>query len=69
MKVKSLRIVVSSARKFINMGALTRLWNLLKNFHGADIASLMDHLTSREKLILFNSLLDKEMEKMSEISK
>jgi len=63
MKVQSQRIVISSARKFINMGALTRLWNLIKNFHAADIASLMNHLISRERLILFNVIYEKEKDK------
>jgi magnesium transporter len=67
MTVQNLRIVTSSARKFINMGALSRLWNLVKNFHAADIASLMNHLISREKLILFNTLYDKESEKAAEV--
>ena len=67
MKVQSLRIVITSARKFINMGALSRLWNLVKNFHAADIASLMTHFTSREKLILFNSIQDKDKEKAAEV--
>lgn len=67
MKVQSLRIVISSARKFINIGALSRLWNLVKNFHAADIASLMTHFTSREKLILFNSLQEKDKEKAAEV--
>jgi magnesium transporter len=67
MTLQNLRIVTSSARKFINMGALSRLWNLVKNFHAADIASLMNHLISREKLILFNTLYDKEREKAAEV--
>ncbi|UCC41127.1 MAG: magnesium transporter [Candidatus Aminicenantes bacterium] len=67
MKVQSLRIVISSARKFINMGALTRLWNLVKNFYPADISSLMDHLTFREKLILFNLIFEKDKEKASDV--
>jgi len=67
MAVQNLRIVTSSARKFINMGALNRLWNLIKNFHAADIASLMIHLISREKLILFNTLYEKEKEKAAEV--
>ena len=67
MKVQALRIVISSARKFINMGALTRLWNLVKNFHPADISSLMDHLIFREKLILFNLLFEKNKEKASDV--
>jgi len=67
MKVQNLRIVTSSARKFINMGVLNRLWNLIKNFHAADIASLMNHLISREKLILFNTLYDKAKDKAAEV--
>ena len=67
MKAQALRIVISSARKFVNMGALTRLWNLVKNFHPADISSLMDHLVFREKLILFNILFEKDKEKASDV--
>ncbi|MGD2245917.1 MAG: magnesium transporter [Candidatus Aminicenantes bacterium] len=67
MQVKSLRIAISSARKFINMGALTRLWNLVKKFHSADIASMMDHFTFRERLVLFNILYEKEKEKAVEV--
>lgn len=67
MKLESLRIATSSARKFINMGALTRLWNLVKKFHAADIATLMEHFVLREKLILFNTLYEKEKEKAAEV--
>ena len=67
MQVKSLRIVISSARKFINIGALNRVWNLVKNFHAVDIASLISHLVSRERLILFNTIFDKNKEKAAEV--
>lgn len=67
MKWESLRIATSSARKFINMGAFSRLWNLVKKFHAVDIASLMEHLVSRERLILFNTLYEKEKEKAAEV--
>jgi len=67
MRVRSLRIVISSTRKFINMGALSRLWNLVKNFHAADISSLMSHLISREKLTLFNLIFEKDKEKTGEV--
>jgi magnesium transporter len=67
MRVQSLRIVISSTRKFINMGALSRLWNLVKNFHAADISSLMGHLIFRERLILFNVLFEKDKEKTGEV--
>lgn len=67
MKAESLRIVTSSARKFINMGALSRLWNLIKKFHAVDISSLMSHLVYREKLILFNTVYENDKEKAAEI--
>ena len=67
MKVDALRLVISSARKFINMGALSRLWNLVKNFHAADIASLMTHLIVREKLTLFNIIYENNKEKGGEV--
>lgn len=67
MKLESLRIATRSARKFISMGALSRVWNLMKKFHAADIATLMSHLVFREKLILFNSLYEKEKEKAAEV--
>ncbi len=67
MRVEALRLVISSARKFINMGVLPRLWNLVKNFHAADIASLMNHLISREKLTLFNIIYERDIEKAGEV--
>lgn len=63
MQVKSLRIALSSARKFINIGAVTRLYNLVKNFHAADIANLMEQIILRERLVLFNTLYEKNKEK------
>jgi magnesium transporter len=67
MKVEALRLVISSARKFINIGSLTRLWNLVKNFHPADIANLMDHLIARERLVLTNILYERDKEKAAEV--
>jgi magnesium transporter len=49
------------------MGALSRLWNLMKNFHAADISSLMNHLVFREKLIIFNVFFEKDKEKTGEV--
>jgi magnesium transporter len=62
MRAEALNIVTNSARKFINIGAFTRLWNLVKNFHAADIASLMHQLIFREKLVLFKTITEKEKE-------
>jgi magnesium transporter len=62
-----MRLVISSARRFMNMGVLPRLWNLVKNFHAADIASLMNHLIAKEKLTLFNTIYEKDKEKGGEV--
>ncbi len=67
MQLKSLRIAVSSARKFINIGSLYRLWNLVKKFHAADIASLTEHLTFRERMVLFNTLYENNKETAVEV--
>lgn len=63
MRAEALNIVTNSARKFINIGAFARLWNLVKNFHAADTASLMHQLIFREKLLLFKTIAEKEKEK------
>ncbi len=67
MKAQALRLIINSARKFINIGSLTRLWNLVKNFHASEISSLMNHLTAREKLILFNTVYEKDKKKSADV--
>jgi magnesium transporter len=67
MKAEALSIVTNSARKFINIGAFTRLWNLVKNFHAADTASLMHQLIFREKLALFKTITEREKERAGEV--
>jgi len=67
MKAEALSIATNSARKFINIGAFTHLWNLVKNFHAADTASLIQHLIFREKLVLFKTIMEREKEKAAEV--
>jgi len=67
MKTDALRLIVNSSRKFINSGALSHLWNLVKNFHPVDAATLMSHLIHREKLTLFNTLYEREPEKAADV--
>ncbi len=66
MRIQAQQLIINSTRKFINMGALSRLWNLLKNFHAADIASLINHLTFSEKLTVFKVIFDNNKEKIAE---
>ncbi len=67
MKIQAQRLIINSIRKFINMGTITRLWNLVKNIHPADISSIMTHLILREKLTLFNTLYEEQKEKATEV--
>ena len=67
MKAEALSIVTNSARKFINIGAFSRLWNLIKNFRAADIASLVLHLIFRERLVLFKIIIEREKDKAAEV--
>jgi len=67
MKIEALRLVINSARKFINIGSISRLWNMVKNFHPSEISSLMDHLINREKLVLFNIIFEKDTEKAADV--
>ncbi len=63
MKLDTIRLVINSSRKFMNIGARQRLWNLLKNFHPPDIAGLINHFTEREKIILLITLHENDNKK------
>jgi magnesium transporter len=67
MKVEMTRLIINSSRKFINIGARQKLWNLLKNFHAPDIATLINHFTEREKIILLTTLHENNNEKAAEV--
>jgi magnesium transporter len=63
MKLDTLRLIINSSRRFMNIGARQKLWNLLKNFHPPDIAGLMNHFTEREKIILLITLHENDNKK------
>ncbi len=67
MKTEALRLVIRSARKFINIGARSRLWNLIKKLHPSDIAGVINHLVVRERLILTHILFENDIEKTAEV--
>ncbi len=67
MKTEALRLVISSTRKFINIGARSRLWNLIKKLHPSDIAGVINHLVVRERLILTHILFENDIEKTAEV--
>ena len=63
MKLDTIRLIINSSRKFMNIGARQKLWNLLKNFHPPDIAGLINHFTEREKIILLITLHENDNKK------
>ena len=67
MKTQAQNILISSLRKFINTGSTARLCNLIKNYHAADIAGLMDHLTFREKQSLLKILQERDKQQAAEV--
>ncbi|MFQ6083063.1 MAG: magnesium transporter [Candidatus Aminicenantia bacterium] len=67
MKEKALEIAIKSVRKFIYASAYSRLWNLAKNFHPADIATLLSHLFRKERKILIEVLYERDKVKTAEV--
>ncbi|MBD3415208.1 MAG: magnesium transporter [Candidatus Aminicenantes bacterium] len=67
MKLDTIRLIINSSRKFINIGARQKLWNLLKNFHPPDLAGFINHFTDREKIILFVTIHENDNEKAAEV--
>jgi magnesium transporter len=63
MKLDTIRLIINSSRKFMNIGARQKLWNLLKNFHPPDIAGLINHFTEREKIIILITLHENDNKK------
>ncbi len=67
MKLDTIRLIINSSRKFMNIGARQKLWNLIKNLHPPDIAGLINHFTEREKIILLITLHENDNEKAAEV--
>jgi len=67
MRTQAQSVVINSLRKFIHTGSTSRLCNLIKNYHAADVASLMTSLTFKEKLSLLKTLQERDKQRAAEI--
>lgn len=69
MKQAALEKLLRYAKQFIKLRTLGHLWNTLEKIHYADIASLIEHLAPRERMIVIELMLDRnlEMAKLAEI--
>lgn len=69
MKQAALEKLLRFTKQFIKLRTLGHLWNALEKLHYADIASLIDHLTPQEQVVVFQLMIDRklEMSKFAEI--
>jgi len=69
MKEAALEKLLRFTKQFIKLRTLGHLWNALEKLHYADIASLIDHLTPQEQVVVFQLMIDRklEMSKFAEI--
>ena len=55
---RSLRIT----RQFLKLRTMGHLWNALNKMHSADIATVLEHLTHRDRLLVIRLFFDRNME-------
>ena len=69
MKQAALEKLLRFTKQFIKLRTLGHLWNALEKLHYADIATLIDHLTPQEQVVVFQLMIDRklEMSKFAEI--
>jgi magnesium transporter len=62
MKQAALEKLLRFTKQFIKLRTLGHLWNALKKLHYADIATLIEHLTLQERMVLLQLMMDRKME-------
>jgi magnesium transporter len=69
MKQAALEKLLRITKQFIKLRTLGHLWNALEKLHYADIATLIEHLTPREQMVMLQLMIDRklEMSKFAEI--
>ncbi|MCD6454998.1 MAG: magnesium transporter [Candidatus Aminicenantes bacterium] len=67
MNEKALIVLYSSIKKFIRARAYSKLWNLTKKVHAADIAAIMDKLFPSERIELFHVIYNNDIEKAADV--
>lgn len=69
MKQAALEKLLRFTKQFIKLRTLGHLWNALEKLHYADIATLVEHLTPQEQMVMIQLMIDRklEMSKFAEI--
>jgi magnesium transporter len=69
MKQAALEKLLRITKQFIKLRTLGHLWNALEKLHYADIATLIEHLTPQEQMVMLQLMIDRklEMSKFAEI--
>ncbi len=67
MNQKPLNVLFGSITKFIRSRAYSRLWNLTKKVHAADLAAVMSRLFPNERIILFQVIYSHDVEKAADV--
>lgn len=69
MKQAALEKLLRFTKQFIKLRTLGHLWNALEKLHYADVATLVEHLTPQEQMVVFQLMIDRklEMSKFAEI--
>ncbi len=62
MKQAALEKLLRYTKQFIKLRTLGHLWNALEKIHYADIATLIEHLSSQERSIIIQLLIDRKLE-------
>jgi magnesium transporter len=69
MKQAALEKLLRFTKQFIKLRTLGHLWNALIKLHYADVATLIEHLSSQEQKIIIQLFIDRKMDRpqMAEI--
>lgn len=62
MKQAALEKLLRFTKQFIKLRTLGHLWNALEKLHYADIATLVEHLTPQEQMVVFKLMIDRKLE-------
>jgi len=62
MKQAALEKLLRFTKQFIKLRTLGHLWNALEKLHYADIATLVEHLTPQEQMVVLKLMIDRKLE-------
>jgi len=62
MKQPALEKLLRFTKQFIKLRTLGHLWNALEKLHYADIATLIEHLSSQERLVVIQLMIDRKLD-------